>query len=191
MKTGAYVASVGSKGSAPPHFSYPVAMALHPSGQAFVIDREENTCVRVLNPDLSFSHTFGGDIIGSVQFDDPVDIACDSQGMVYVADSANDRVQKFHGQPNGELVTTFDNQGGAVGEIDEPFCIAIDNMDCVYVADENNRISVFTSELKFMYCFGCYGSEDGNFDEPTGLAFDQSGHLYVCDSANHRIVIFQ
>ena len=55
---GAFVAAVGSEGSQPLQFARPCDIAVHHDGKIFVTDRLNNR-VQVLNPDLSYSHSFG------------------------------------------------------------------------------------------------------------------------------------
>ena len=66
--------------------------------------------------------------------------------------------------------------------------IAVNTSGLVYVSErENNRISVFTLEGKFVKSFGKRGKEPGEFDELKGLAVDSSGALFVCDCFNDRV----
>ena len=54
-----------------------------------------------MNPDLTFSRSFGSKGSGNGQFKSPYDIAIDSEGLVYVTDYGNNRIQKF--SPEGSL----------------------------------------------------------------------------------------
>ena len=82
---GAFIATVGGKGSQPLQFKYPIGIAVHHNGQVFVSDTGNN-CVQVLNADLTFSHSFGSKGTQPGEFNGPRDIAIDADGMVYVAD---------------------------------------------------------------------------------------------------------
>ena len=104
-----------------------------------------NHCVKVLNPDLTFSSSFGKRGSAKGQFNEPCGIACDSTGNVYVADSFNHRIQVFSAK--GKFLRMFGKRGLGRGELDGPSYIAIDSSDMVYVSEgENHRVSVFTSE---------------------------------------------
>jgi DNA-binding beta-propeller fold protein YncE len=72
------------------------------------------------------------------QFNGPTDIAVDSLGNVYVADSNNNRIQKFNG--NGNFITKWGSLGAGDGEFDGPVGIAIDSSGNVYVADIDNGL---------------------------------------------------
>ena len=55
---GAFVSSVGSKGSQPLQFDRPWGVAINCNGKVFITDRY-NHRVQVLNPDLTYLRCFG------------------------------------------------------------------------------------------------------------------------------------
>ena len=188
---GYLIASVGERGSRPLQFISPFGIAISPiTGQVYIADFN-NHRIQVLNPDLTFSHSFGS--IGSAngQFLYLCDIAIDSQGLVYVADNSNYRVQKF--SPDGKFVGQFGTKGSGPGQLNHPYGITIDTAatGLVYVSEwGNERISVFTSDGVFVSSFGSKGSNIDQFNNPCGLTFDKDGLLYVCDINNHRLVVY-
>ena len=87
--------SVGKKGSRRLQFIAPDGIAISSiTGQVYIADWL-NHCIQVLNPDLNFSHSFGKEGSANGLFKSPCDIAIDSQGLVYVADSGNDCIQVY------------------------------------------------------------------------------------------------
>ena len=86
---GAFIATVGSKGSQPLQFNYPWDVAVDHNGKVFVTE-DSNNRVQVLNADLTYSHCFGA--IWSC----PRGITIDADGMVYVADS---KTTEFRSSP--------------------------------------------------------------------------------------------
>ena len=185
---GYLIASVGEEGSGPLQFNTPHGIAISPiTGQVYIADRN-NHCIQVLNPDLTFSHSFGRVGLANGQFKSPYDIAIDSQGLVYVADYVNHRIQKF--SPDGKFVDQFGTKGSGPGQLDRPNCITA-AAGLVYVSERsNNRISVFTSDGVFVRNFGSEGSNIDQFNIPIGLALDKDGFLYVCDGINKRLVVY-
>jgi DNA-binding beta-propeller fold protein YncE len=122
-------------------------------------------------------------------FNNPYGIAIDGQGNVYVADSSNDRIQKFNS--SGTFITQWGSKGSGDGEFDRPRGIAIDVQGNVYVADTfNHRIQKFNSSGTFITKWGGNGSGDGQFDWPRGIAIDVQGNVYVADMSNDRIQKF-
>jgi hypothetical protein len=82
-------------------------------------------------------------------FMDPMGVAVDSSGNVYVADNAFDRMQKF--SSDGTFITAWGSQGSADGQFDFPEGVAVDSSGNVYVADSfNKRIQKFSSDGTFL-----------------------------------------
>jgi PKD repeat protein len=83
---------------------------------------------------------------GDGQFYEPYGVALDSSDNVYVADSYNNRIQKF--TSSGKFITKWGSSGSGDGEFNGPESVAVDSSGNVYVADMgNNRIQVFTSKV--------------------------------------------
>ena len=184
---GDFMESVGEKGK----MNGPNGIAISPmTGQVYIADRC-NDRIQVLNPNLTFSHPFGNEGSANGQFNNPRDIAIDSQGLVYVTDWGNHRIQKF--TPNGKFIAQFGSEGSGPGQLNRPHGITIDTAGTglVYVSDkDNHRISVFTSDGVFVSSFGRKGSNINQLKLPIGLRFDKKGLLYVCDNANDQLVIY-
>jgi tripartite motif-containing protein 2/3/tripartite motif-containing protein 71 len=144
------------------------------------------SCVQILKSDFTFFSTFGSIGSGRGQFKDPRDVACDSTGMVYVADTGNHRIQVF--TVEGVFLREFGWHGQGRGELDWPNGIAIDASDMVYISEHGNgRVSVFTSEGQHVTSFGEHGKGPGEFVGMHRLAVDNFGVVYVCDCYSHRI----
>ena len=183
---GQFLTAVGTEGSGPLQFTNPSDIAI--SDKVYVAEGS-NRRIQVLNPDLTFSHTFGKKGSGNGQFQYPHYIACDSTGKVYVTDRDNHRIQVFTAE--GKFLRMFGQFGQGRGELDWPCGIAIATSGIVYVSEGvNNRVSLFTSEGQFVTSFGRRGKGPGEFRRPTGLALDSSGVLYVCDYMNNRVQLF-
>jgi len=54
-----------------------------------------NSRVQLLDRDGKFRTKFGAPGVAQGEFDQPVGIAVDAQGSLYVSDATNSRVQKF------------------------------------------------------------------------------------------------
>ena len=180
---GAFIATVGTKGSQPLQFDSPVDLAYH-NGQIFVTETG-NHRVQVLNADvLSYSHCFGSKGAQPGEFNMPRGITIDSDRMVYVADFVNNRVQKF--TPEGKLlaVSSFGEEGG---RLNGPDGLCVDANDILYVAEFiGNTVSVFSGKGKFL---GYIGDSDGStFKYPKCIVSDQTGRLYI--SADYKVFTY-
>jgi len=121
-------------------------------------------------------------------FYNPVGLAIDKDGNIYVADNADSRIVKFN---HGQLSANWGGPAKNEGKFDGPAGIAINTEGHVYVIDQgNDRIQKFTSDGQFVSKWGNEGDGDGQFQTPTGISTDQAGHVYVADTSNHRIQEF-
>ena len=123
------------------------------------------------------------------EFTAPMGVAVDFSGNIFVADTGNNRIQKF----NSSLIWQL--SVGATGVTDGLFTnlegITVDS-SYIYVADTgNNRIQKFTndSNATFVQKWGSAGSADGQFNYPQGIN-NYGGFIYVTDRDNSRIQKF-
>jgi streptogramin lyase len=73
----------------------------------------------------------------------PYGVAVDSSGNIYVADSFNDRIQKFDSV--GNFITKWGSGGEEEGQFFGAYGVAVDSSGNVYVADTgNDRIQKFS-----------------------------------------------
>jgi len=87
----------------------------------------------------------------------------------------------------------FGGQAGtAPGQLGYVSDVVQDDDGFFYVAEfgENQRISKFDSEGRFITCWGSPGSEPGQFARARALALGPDGLLYVADACNHRVQVF-
>jgi DNA-binding beta-propeller fold protein YncE len=139
------------------------------------------------------------------QFSFPRAVAVDSNGVVYVADTGNNRVQVFG--PDGTFLRTWGTtckldtgegcQGDGRGQFNEPWGIAVDKAGNVYVSDTwNHRIQKFDNQGNFVTMWGEFGSTGGELGQPAlfygprSVVVGQEGSLYVMDTGNKRVQVF-
>ncbi len=131
-------------------------------------------------------------------FNNPVDLAFDSAGVLYVLNRAGPEVSSRLSYKRVTVCTLaedylgeFGAGGTADGEFWWPSSLAFDRDDRLYVADEAlNRISAFDQQGRFLGKWGAAGAEPGQLNRPSCIAFDQQDNLLVADSLNHRIQKF-
>jgi YYY domain-containing protein len=127
----------------------------------------------------------GGKGFANGEFREPRGIAV-SKDRIYIADTANNRVQVFH--KNGKYIFSIGEEGDSEGEMREPNDVVLDATGNVVVLDSmNNRVQVFDPKGRFL---DTWGGEQGFFG-PRAITRDpRSGWFYITDTGNGRIRVF-
>src|SRR5689334_3868467 len=123
---------------------------------------------------------------GSPQFGGPVHaVKVSNDGLVYVADRPNRRVQVF--TPDGKYITqTFINRSGPSPQSAAGLAFSPDSsQQFLYVADYgNSHIAVLDRKsLQLLYQFGQRSEKPGDFQGLHHLAIDSKGNLYTGEVA--------
>ena len=86
--------TIGSEGSGELQFNQPQGIAI--TGEVIYVAEYSGNRIHKLTTGGEFLGTFAESLSDIGQFDCPFDIKISPNGMVYVADKENDRVQVFH-----------------------------------------------------------------------------------------------
>ena len=144
---------------------------------------------------LEYSHTLGFMANQGRGFNNPVDLAFDSRGLIYVLNRAGPEVgvriaykRITRCTAEEEYLGEFCTGGTGDGQLWWPSSIAFDSRDRLFVADEAlNRVTIFDREGNLDAMWGVAGSGEGQFNRPSFIAIDHEDNLLVADSLNHRV----
>ncbi len=190
---------VGAAGSEPGQFQYPHGIAVAADGTIYVADAR-NHRIQHLSADGKVLQTWGtfADVSKGAEsapggtFNEPWGIAVAPDGSVFVADTWNNRIQKF--SADGKFIKMW----GYFGQAEQPDAfwgprgLAISPLGQLLVTDTGNkRVVVFDLDGNPITSFGENGSDVGQLNEPVGIAVDTSGKVYVADTWNQRIQVFE
>ena len=138
---------------------------------------------------VRFVHAFGSEGDAPGQFRAPRAISLGAKGALYVADTGNNRLQKF--SANGELLEMTGGFGWGEDQMNRPVDLAAENGLDLFVADyENRRLLRYDSDLHWIEAYSYPGEEDAKLalGFPAGLATSIHGDLFAADAENLRIL---
>ncbi len=185
----AVATTTGSRGSNRSQLQEPRGLAVTPEGNLVVMD-SQNGRIQVFDPNGACLLEFGSGVLG-INYSGACDVACDTAGNFFVADTWNHSVRKF--SPEGRLLATADS---ALADDERvtmfgPRGIAVGLDGRVYVADTGRRrVRIFENDLTPVDSWGVSGTVPGGLLEPVGIAVDAQGRVCVADAGTGRLMRF-
>jgi DNA-binding beta-propeller fold protein YncE len=193
--TGKELAHWGGHGSGPGQLIHPDKLALDRDGNIYVTEigggtrfgTDANNRVQKFSAKGESLARWG--MYGSApgQFSNPIGIAVDHEGNIYVSEEGGNRVQKL--SPTGQPLALWGTLGSGPGQFNNVYDLALDASGNVYVSEPftNFRIQKFSAAGLPLAQWGGPGGGPGQFKDPTGLAVDRKGDVFIVDSGNDRI----
>jgi DNA-binding beta-propeller fold protein YncE/4-amino-4-deoxy-L-arabinose transferase-like glycosyltransferase len=170
-------------------FGGPLAGFFH--ARELAVDGQDNVYVadtgfsRIIkySPDGIQLEVLGTQGSGEGQLMEPVGLAIDANGDIYVADVSNQRIQRLD-----VLGRYLDSWPLAPSESVNGTHLVLGDDGLLYATEPSRqRFVVFTQDGKVVGRWGQGGQGSGQFDRPTDFALDGRGYLYVADTYNHRV----
>ncbi|HYB23228.1 MAG TPA: hypothetical protein VED41_05490, partial [Solirubrobacteraceae bacterium] len=197
---GAFVTEWGSYGGGPGQFGPIGGLAVDAAGDVYVVDSSHDR-IEKFGPNGEYIKSWGvrGSALGQFNFGSSQNpgqppgggIAVAGQ-HVYVADSGNDRLERFNLE--GSEAMAWGTLGSGPGQFSYPRGVAANasspegESEVIVSDDDNHRVEEFNGEGTFEAQAGSQGTGPGQFGYPYGVALDAAGDVYVADDSNDRIV---
>jgi tripartite motif-containing protein 71 len=191
---GAYLGEWGSFGGGHGQFGPIGGLATDAAGNVYVVDSEHNR-VEKFSPAGEYVKDWGhfGSELGQFNFGSSLDPTKPPGGgiavygsYVYVADSGNDRIERFNLE--GGEASEWGSYGTGGGQFSYPRALTASATEVLVSDDDNHRIEKFSPAGQFEGADGSEGTTGDRFDFPYGIALDAAGNVYVADDINHRVV---
>ncbi|CAF4183123.1 unnamed protein product, partial [Adineta steineri] len=142
-QTGQIVAGT-TQGSNANQLNNPSCLYIDNNNTLYICDQNNNRIQKWIQGAIT-GVTVAGDSTGnqgstSTLLNNPMDLTFDQNGFMYVADSNNNRVQRFApGSTTGTTVAGTTSYSSALTGLNRPSAIDIDNNSNLYILDMNNK----------------------------------------------------
>jgi uncharacterized protein (TIGR03437 family) len=191
--------------------SDPQDAKIGPDGLLYVVDSQNHRILRV-NRDNTITtvagngkYGYSGDGVAATATSlyYPRQMAFDSAGNFYIADSINLRIRKVTPQGiistvagNGRAGYSGDNQPATSATLNYPTGVAVDSSGALYIADQLNNvirkvsggtITTYAGTGKFAYSGDNVTATTATFSQPERLYMDSANTLWVADIYSHRV----
>jgi tripartite motif-containing protein 71 len=192
--TGAFETEWGSFGGGHGQFGPIGGLATDAAGYVYVVDSSHNRIEKFdANGNFVLQWGHSGSEPGQFSFGSSQDYTKPPGGgiavagnYVYVADSGNNRIQRFNLQ-GGEGME-WGTKGSGPGQFRYPRGVAANAGEVLVADDDNHRIEKFDPSGAYQSAAGSQGTGAGQFGFPYGVSLDAAGNAYVADDLNHRVV---
>ncbi len=189
----------------------PGGIALDGSGNLYVADSGNNVIrlITTAGTIITFAgklypgYSGDGGAATAAQLYTPSDVAVDSSGNVYIADTVNAVIRQVTTDGNihtsaGSNVLGSTGDGGAAtsAELNEPQGVAVDSSGNLYISEfgDSKIREVVKGIINTIAGTGSFGySGDGSaatkaqMADPLGISVDRNGNIYIADIWNYRV----
>jgi streptogramin lyase len=112
----------------------------------------------------------------------PVDLALDPRGRLYILDGKSNRVLRFdpHSGKTSAVVSAAWR---------DPVALTVDSLGDIYVLDEDQGLYVFAPDGEGLARIGLSLPGGSTLDKPTDIAVDGTGRVYIVDASQGRVLV--
>ncbi len=163
-------------------FYKPADIAFGLNAEIYIADGYGNSRIVKLDKEGNFIKAWGEKGTENGNFDNPHNIVVDNEGLIYVADRYNDRIQIFNA--NGDFINSWKHVG-------TPWGLAISKQQVLYMTDgTNEKILKLNLNGDVLGGYSNAGQKPGQMRAAHGIALDKNDHIYVTEVLNWRVQKF-
>ncbi len=179
----------GASGSQPGQFGFVTDIVQDSAGNYYISEYGEFDRIQKFDSAGRFLIQFGGPGSQIGEFLRPQSLAFDSNGLLWVADACNHRLQVFDVSERAPtVVAVLGKEGTQPGELRYPYSLAFDSQGNLYVCElGNHRIQHWRPDGSVIDVWGRSGRNPGEFNQPWAIALDSQGAIHALDTHNHRV----
>ncbi len=205
------------KNAVAPPLNQPSAVAVDPQKRIWVLDGVNSRLVGFSSKGKYLTQ-FGQKGSDPGEFKSPLGLTIDSEGLLYVADSKNHRIQIL--DEAGGFLSELYISPDKYGCLADPTDIVLDKgkQRVIIVDNDNHRLLIYrwkyklsdqkpvvsdekkaetapekeanAQAMELISEIGGVGYEEGNFRYPYSACIDTAGNIYVTDVINTRVQVF-
>ncbi|MBF0142276.1 MAG: 6-bladed beta-propeller [Magnetococcales bacterium] len=195
-RDGNYLRGIGG----PSFFDRPSGVAVNPEGSlVFAVDtgssqgKPEFHRIRVFDAkNGKLLYDIGKRGNGDGEFNLARDATIGSDGLLYVVDGGNFRVQVF--DQKGKFIRKFGEVGRRLGQFARPKGIDTDKEGNLYISDASHaNFQIFTPDGDLLMFIGTRGKETdrASYLLPGMIAVDEDGRVYLVDQGYRKVDVFR
>ena len=169
---------LGEAGEKDDRFNRPTDIATAANGDFYVTDGYGNSRVVKFSKEGKFLKAWGKKGVGEGEFNTPHTVTVDKEGLVYIGDRENFRIQVF--DANGNFLRMWDHVGS-------PWGLDITEDQKLFMTDgHNNRVIKLDLDGGILGVLGEFGKLPGQFNFCHHIAAGASGAIYTSEILNWR-----
>lgn len=183
----------GTNGSEPGQFGWVTDIVRAADGTLYMAEYGELDRIYKYSKDGDYIACFGEHGDGPLQFSRPQTLAIDDDGLLWIADSCNHRIQVVDWrEEKPQFIASYGERGTDIGQLQFPYGMKLFSQDRILISEfGNHRVQCWTRDGKPVDSWGQAGSEDGQLNQPWAVDVDSRERIYVVDSGNNRVQRFQ
>jgi uncharacterized protein (TIGR03437 family) len=144
-------------------------------------------------------YTGDGKAATSAELNNPVGLALDKAGNLFIADAGNNVIREVS-LSSGNITTFAGNQGAGAGyagdggvatsaQLNNPTAVTADAFENIYIADSNNNVIRKVAGGNISTIIGG-AITAGQLHFPDSVVIDQNQNIFIADTVGRRIVEF-